>query len=200
MKRSAVILAGGASSRMGTDKAFIEFKGKSLINWVIEAIETSVDEIYISLSKNQQNNDNMKLLGGYLVRDKYPYSSPLIGLLSALKQIKTGYVFVTACDMPFIKPELVDYLFKESNNNQGSIIVKPDGWIEPFLSVYHVPTSLMEAERLYLVGDLRIRMVARNLIYMKKIGLDKIKKIDAELHSLTDIDTIDKLTLARCLI
>jgi molybdopterin-guanine dinucleotide biosynthesis protein A len=199
MRRSAIILAGGASSRMGTDKAFIEFKGKALIKWVVEAIENSVDEIYISLSKNQQNNKNLELLGVSLIKDKYQYNSPLIGLLSTLKKIKTGYVFVTACDMPFIKSELVDYLFKESNI-QGSVVVKPDGWIEPFLSVYHVPTSLMEAERLYLAGDLRIRMIARNLIFIKKIGLEEIKKIDPELNSLTDIDTIEKLSLAKCLI
>jgi molybdopterin-guanine dinucleotide biosynthesis protein A len=199
MKRSAIILAGGASSRMGTDKAFIEFQGKALIKWVIEAIENSVDKIYISLSKNQQNNYDMELPDITLVRDIYPYSSPLIGLVSALKMIKTGYAFVTACDMPFIKTELIDYLFKQSDNNPGSIVVKPDGWIEPFLSVYHVPISLLEAERLVLAGDLRIRMVARNLIYIKKISIQEIKKIDPKLQSLTDIDTIEKLSLARFL-
>jgi molybdopterin-guanine dinucleotide biosynthesis protein A len=199
MNRSAVILAGGASQRMGVDKAFINFNGKPLIEWVITAVKPSVDNIYVVVSENKKDLYRNKLSRVKVIEDKYPEKSPTVGLLSALKVIKTDYAFVTACDMPLINTKVVNYLFEQAQNRDGSVVVKPDGWIEPFLSVYHVSNSLVEAERLYRSKDLRIRMVARNLLNMKKISTEKLRRLDPELLSLTDVDTLEKLRKAQCL-
>jgi molybdopterin-guanine dinucleotide biosynthesis protein A len=199
MNRTAIILAGGASQRMGVDKAFINFNGMHLIEWVISAVKPSVGDIYVAVSDNRKGFYRDNLSRVKVIEDIYPEKSPIVGLISALKEIKTGYTFVTACDMPLINTKVVDYLFEQSKNRDGSVVFKPDGWIEPFLSVYHVSNSLVEAERLYRSQDLRIRMVARNLLNMKKISTEKIRKLDPELLSLTDVDTLEMLRKAQCL-
>jgi molybdopterin-guanine dinucleotide biosynthesis protein A len=193
MKKSAIILTGGNSSRLGTDKGLHNFHGKLLISWVIESVRPLTDKIYVVCSNQQASDYQDALPGVQIVLDRYLEKSPLIGLLSGLKAVKTGYSFITACDMPFIKTELVSFLFEKAKGKGGSIVVKPDGWIEPFLSVLDVSYSLAEAERLYWAGDLRIRMVMRNIIDMGYVFIEEVREIDPDLKSLLDLDTLEQL-------
>lgn len=193
MKKSVIILAGGASNRVGKDKGLLDFKGKPLINWVIEAVKPLTGQIYVVCSGKQASAYDRSTTGVQVIKDLYPEKSPLIGLISGLKAVKTGYAFITACDMPFIKTELVSFLFEQAKGHEGSIIVKSDGWIEPFLSVLNVSSSLTEADRLYRTGDYRLRMVMRNLLNIKYIHVETVREIDPNLSSLIDIDTLQKL-------
>jgi molybdopterin-guanine dinucleotide biosynthesis protein A len=193
MKRTAIILTGGTSSRLGTDKGLLTFKGKPLINWIIEAVKPHTEKIFVVCSKQQAQIYGESLLDVNIINDVYPKKGPIIGLISGLKEVKSGYAFITACDMPFIKTNLVSFLFKQAEGKGGSILVKPDGWIEPFLSVVKVSSTLAEAERLYRAGDLRIRMVMRNILDMEHIKTKALRNIDPDLISLIDIDTMEQL-------
>jgi molybdopterin-guanine dinucleotide biosynthesis protein A len=193
MEKTAIILTGGTSSRLGTDKGLLNFKGKPLTSWIIEAVKPHTEKIFVVCSKQQAQIYGASLLDVNIIKDVYSEKSPIIGLISGLRAAKSGYAFITACDMPFIKTNLVSFLFKQAEGKGGSIVVKPDGWIEPFLSVVKVSSTLTEAERLYRAGDFRIRMVMRNILDMNHIKTEVLKNIDPDLISLIDIDTMEQL-------
>ena len=81
---AAVILAGGKAKRMqGTDKGLITLKGKPMITYVINALNTQLDEIFINANRNKQQYQE---LGYPVISDLTDdYLGPLAGILSGLK-------------------------------------------------------------------------------------------------------------------
>ena len=198
--RSAIILAGGSSRRLGQDKGLRLLAGKRLVTYAIDALQPIVDEVLLVVGSEAQRGLYLETLPSWvkIISDKHRGGSPLVGLMTGLAEAKSEYVFVTACDMPFITREPVKLLFSEAMTRNGAAFMKPDGWIEPLFAVYRVDACLPEATRLFRAGDLRIRMVLRNLgdvAYISPSGLD----VDLELL-LLDTDTEEKLTFAENII
>jgi len=195
--RSAIILAGGSSRRLGQDKGLRLLAGRHLVTYAIDAVQPIVEEVLLVVGSEGQRRPYMEHLPSWVkvVVDKHSGGSPLIGLMTGLAEVSSEYAFVTACDMPFIKREPVELLFREAMTRNGAAFIKPDGWIEPLFAVYRVDACLPESSRLFRAGDLRIRMVLRNLgdvAYISSSGLD----LDLELL-LFDTDTEEKLTFAE---
>lgn len=110
MKLSAVILAGGQSSRMGTDKATLSIQGKSLLEHCVERIKVSGCD-HIRISRNQP---------GYL-QDRVKNAGPLGGIEAAMHQIPAGeLLLVVPVDMPLLGPELLSELINYSHQHQCS--------------------------------------------------------------------------------
>jgi len=100
--------------------------------------------------------------------------------------------------MLFISPDPVELLFSMAEGRDGAVFSKPDGWIEPLLAVYRVATCLPEALRLHRAGDLRIRMLLRNL---RGVAYVPASSIGVDLGTLFfDEDTEEKLAAAECLV
>lgn len=103
---ATLILMGGQNKRMnGQHKAFLTFKGKTFLE-TIEDNLSSFSKIYLSV------NDKNKFhhLSESLIEDKYAAIGPLGGIYSALSEIDEQYLFVTACDMPYITARLANYM------------------------------------------------------------------------------------------
>lgn len=110
MKLSALILAGGQSSRMGTDKATLVLEGKTLLEHCVERIKVSGCE-RIRISRNQP---------GYL-QDRYQHAGPLGGIEAATQQLPAGeLLLVVPVDMPLLGPELLSELINYSHQHQCS--------------------------------------------------------------------------------
>jgi molybdopterin-guanine dinucleotide biosynthesis protein A len=60
----------------------------------------------------------------------------MIGLITGLKEANGDYAAVCACDMPFIEPKVLEMLFCLSDGLNGTLLLKPNGWVEPFPSIY----------------------------------------------------------------
>jgi len=103
---SAIILAGGASSRMGTDKAFLELDGAPLIARVLERVRALADDILISA------NDAARFvsLNARVVPDVIPGAGPLAGICAGLQAAAHEVAIVVACDMPFLNVGLLEYM------------------------------------------------------------------------------------------
>lgn len=110
MKLSALILAGGQSSRMGKDKATLMLAGKTLLEHCVERIKVSGCD-RIRISRNQP---------GYL-QDRFENAGPLGGIEAATHQIPVGeLLLVVPVDMPLLGPELLSELINYSNQHQCS--------------------------------------------------------------------------------
>jgi len=103
---SGVILAGGQGRRMGRiDKGLQTFRGRALIEWVIERLQPQVAELLINANQNQQR---YSAYGYSVISDLVPdYAGPLAGLHSALASASHDLVLTVPCDSPFLPENLV---------------------------------------------------------------------------------------------
>jgi molybdopterin-guanine dinucleotide biosynthesis protein A len=103
---TGVVLAGGASRRMGRDKAALVLEGETLLARVIRRLESATREVVVVGSPER----TQLAPGARVVPDARPGLGPLGGIYSGLLASTTPYAFVVACDMPFLNPALVWYL------------------------------------------------------------------------------------------
>lgn len=117
---AGVILSGGLGRRMGgVDKGLQPFRGRSMIEWVLDRIEPQVDEVLISAN---QNLDQYLALGHPVLHDRIPgFAGPLAGLHSALLRASSELVVTVPCDSPFLPRDLVSRLADELRHAQVAV-------------------------------------------------------------------------------
>jgi molybdopterin-guanine dinucleotide biosynthesis protein A len=193
--RSAIILAGGGSTRMRSDKGLRLLAGEPLVDHVIRRVSVFVDEVFIVVGTEEQRMSYSGLVDSEaeLLIDAYEDGSPLVGAITGLRRARGEYALVTGCDMPFVSREAVRLLFKEAEGLDGATFRWPNGWIEPLIAVYRVEPSLRVAEELYRSRNLRIRLILLGLPNVKMIPIDELRSIDPDLMSLRDVDTEESL-------
>jgi molybdopterin-guanine dinucleotide biosynthesis protein A len=103
---SALVLAGGQSRRMGSDKAFLDFAGTSLIERVIERLQSVCAETIIVAN----DVERYARFGLRVVRDVYPNKGSLGGVFTGLQSASAEYALAVACDLPFLNDALLRYL------------------------------------------------------------------------------------------
>lgn len=123
---AAVILAGGRATRMGgADKGLIEYRGRKLIEHVIDRIAPQVEDIVISANRNL---DAYSGLGFRVVADDRPdLLGPLAGLAAAMQQTSLPWVLSVACDLPNLPLNLVRRLRAALGENHVAIAATSDG-------------------------------------------------------------------------
>jgi molybdopterin-guanine dinucleotide biosynthesis protein A len=200
--RTGIILSGGKSTRLGADKGLIELERKPLVNWVIEKLEPVVSEVIVVVGSLNAVPSYRAIVPNSVrvVCDTYREDSPMIGLITGLKEANGGYAAVCACDMPFIEPNVLEMLYCLSDGLNGTLLLKPNGWVEPFPSIYKVSTCLKYAEQLKHNGELRIRKVLETMSNTAKVPIDRLRSVDPHLRSFIDIDTLDSLEDAKTII
>ena len=197
--RSAVVLAGGKSSRMGGDKGLVILNGKPIIAHVLERIRLVVDEVIIVIGSDAQREAYISF-GDRVIADRLPCGSPLIGAYTGLSEARGEYTFLTGGDQPLIDPRVVELLFAEVRGHDAATPYWPNGWVEPLHSVYRSRQAANAALTLIESGEKRLRLILDTLPNVVRVPVDKMKSIDPELRSLMDVDTSDELESIRLLI
>ncbi|MHB8481881.1 MAG: molybdenum cofactor guanylyltransferase [Nitrospiria bacterium] len=186
---TAIVLAGGESLRMGEDKAFIEFKGKSLILRALDTLKPLFQEISIVVKKREPF-----LFPGIPVHiDRYPDGGALGGLYTGLFHSK-GPAFAVACDMPFLNPEVIRYLTGKLQDFDAVVLKSPDG-LHPLHGVYS-KARLPLMETLLEKGDVKM-MDFLGRIKTLEIGVDQIRHLDPNLLCLVNVNTPEELKRCR---
>ncbi len=163
---SAVILAGGASSRMGRDKSLIEIRGVPLIQRLIAQLRGRFREVFI----NSDDPAPYHATGLTVIPDGQPGQGPLRGIAAALEAAKTETVFVVACDIPDINPRFVRRLLAEARKVDCAVPRRADGRWEPLFSIWRrsalpaIREVLAEGERKIDAVFPRIRVAAVDLV------------------------------------
>ncbi len=138
---TAIIMAGGDSRRMGTDKSMLVVNGRPLIERICEQLRGSFEQILISA------NDAAKFafLGLAVIPDRIAGQGPLMGIASALNASDNELNFVVACDIPQIELRLVRRMLSEAAESGADIVlpVGGDGKHEPLFAIYR--NSALEA-------------------------------------------------------
>jgi molybdopterin-guanine dinucleotide biosynthesis protein A len=124
------ILAGGKSSRMGTDKGLLLFEGKAMIQYVIEQMQPIFDNLVIV-----SNNPEYEKFGLEVIPDLIKDIGPAGGIYTALKHSKAKLNFMVSCDMPFITKEAIAFIIENTNESQ-IILLENQGKLEPLFGIY----------------------------------------------------------------
>ena len=136
---SVIIQAGGKSSRMGTDKLFIPFRGQKLIEWVIGRLANLTDDLVII--SNQP--ENLKYLNQAVYPDAITGIGPLAGIFTGLKYARYESVVMVACDMPFVSSNLLREEVRLLDEMQVDVVIPaPGGKTEPLHAAYRRETCL----------------------------------------------------------
>jgi molybdenum cofactor guanylyltransferase len=123
---TGVILSGGQGSRMGgRDKGLQPFRGRTLIEWVLERIEPQVSEVLISAN---QNLERYLAFGHPVLTDRITgFAGPLAGLHAAMSQARCELVVTVPCDSPFLPGDLVRRLAEALEQNSADVAVARSG-------------------------------------------------------------------------
>jgi molybdopterin-guanine dinucleotide biosynthesis protein A len=200
MEMAAIVLAGGESLRMGKDKAFIEFKGKSLIQRTLDTLKPLFNDIMIIAKRKEPFSS----FGVPVCVDIYPEGGPMGGIYTGLFHSK-GPVFAVACDMPFLNPEVIRFLtgkllrpvdraIQRPDDFDAIVLKSPDG-LHPLHGVYSRPV-------LPLMKKLLEKREVKMMDFLKRIntlviGVAEIRHLDPDLACLTNINTPEEMNLIR---
>lgn len=126
---TGIILAGGKSKRMGTDKGLMDWNGKPMVTYAIEALNRYCSKILISTTNNEYEVFNLDL-----VPDSIPDLGPIGGLLTCLNISDTQTCICLPCDLPNIKPEVIEFLLKMYDGKSCLVPLSP--LPEPLCAIY----------------------------------------------------------------
>lgn len=128
---TGIVLAGGKSSRMGFNKAFIEFEGRRLIEATVDCLRALFPEVLIIAN----DPPRYAYLGVKVIPDLIPDSGSLGGIYTGLSAASDPTGFFVACDMPFLNADLITLLVREA---EGWDVVVPrvNGEMQPLHAVY----------------------------------------------------------------
>lgn len=183
------ILAGGKSSRMGTDKARLRLGGESFPERIAAAL------LFVC--------ESVRVVGGIqpaqrwtVVPDIYGEWGALGGLHAALDACRAPWAIIVACDLPFVTGELFSRLRELSENFEAVVPVQADGRWQPLCALYRVEPCLLRAAELIAAGERRPR---RLLERVKTRGVMPSELADlarAELF-FTNVNTPEDYAQAR---
>lgn len=186
---TGIILAGGESRRMGTDKALIRLSGKTLIEQTAHIFKRLfADTIIIS-----KDPGRFKVAGCKELADRSGERGAMVGLLTALEASGTEFIFTAACDMPFLSEPLISLIV---NNGRGFDVALPcsDGHAHPLHALYSrrclkpMSESLERGEKSlkHFISSLpadRVRLISE----------EEIRAVDYERYSLLNMNTPEEL-------
>jgi molybdopterin-guanine dinucleotide biosynthesis protein A len=127
----AAILAGGKSTRMGTEKALLPFNGRPMIQHIADTLSSRFNEVVVVGG----SKDTYGFLELEVVPDVFEGCGPLGGIQAALSRARPLPVFVLSCDTPFIPVELIEYLLSFKSAAPTSIAIS-DGVLQPLCGLY----------------------------------------------------------------
>lgn len=153
---SGFVLAGGKSSRMGTDKAFLMVEHEPLLKRMIRLIEPFCESVKIS-GENPEYQD-FKVM---MVPDLFSDCGPISGLYSTLCHSSCDWNLLVSVDVPFVNDELFRYLILNIGEFD-CIIPEHSGGIEPLVGLYH-KRALPVLEDMISCGDYKLMHLLRKL-------------------------------------
>jgi molybdenum cofactor guanylyltransferase len=188
MRKGAIILCGGRSSRMGRDKATLPFGPEMLLQRVVRIVGDVVDpRAMIVVAAADQKlptlTDDVEV-----VRDEVEYPGPLAAVAVGLRVIgdRADAVFVTTCDAPLLAPAFVERLFGLLGNQDATIPYDAEH-LHALTAVYR-PQIVSEIEKVREAGQSSMRDLV-SAIRTRLVPVEALLEVDPELLSLKNVNS-----------
>jgi molybdopterin-guanine dinucleotide biosynthesis protein A len=185
---TALILAGGRSLRMGVDKAFIEVDGVTLIERVHGVLKPLFAEVLTAAGTADTKRGPFP---GRVVYDETPDQGPLGGLVSGLKAAKTPWLFMVACDMPYLDPRVIEGVVSERRDGLLAVVPESKGGLESCHALY-ARAALPVIEQAMAAGE-RAPYRLFEKLNARIVAKAAIAAIDPTFRALSNLNTPDDL-------
>lgn len=179
----AIVLAGGKSVRMGQDKALLPWNGTTLLEHCVANLRELTSNIVIVADRA----DRYALSGCRMAADLYPDAGPVGGIVTGLTALGEGRHIVIACDMPFVRTELLRLLLDSATEDWDAVVPEIGGQIEPLCAVYR--SSAIPPLRRFLDSGQRAAQRAVQSLHTRFLGEDNLRHADPNLISFTNLNT-----------
>jgi molybdopterin-guanine dinucleotide biosynthesis protein A len=192
---TGVLLAGGKSRRMGEDKRYLVVGGQTLLERGLAVLRSIFQEVLIVIAQ-----DSPPLgVDARVVRDLVPDCGSLGGLYSGLSQATTPYIFVVACDMPFLDQAVIAQ-FTNRRATADIVMAKLAGRLHPMHALYG-KRCLQTVEQMIRARQLKIQeMVSQACIRVHYVTEADLLTIDPSGRSFQNVNTLADLEAARSLL
>ena len=183
---TGVILAGGESTRMGKNKAFIEINGKRIIDRTVSLFREIFDDVLL-VTNTPLDYIELKVR---IVTDLVPGKGSLGGIYTGIFFASSPKAFFAGCDMPFLDRRVIQYFLSLAQTADIVVQRTKDYW-QPLHAIYS-RTLLNPLERLLQQGELTIFKAYQGLRVREVTG-EELKPFDPDLHTLSNINTPEEL-------
>lgn len=179
---TGIILSGGKNSRMGTNKAFLEIGGERLIDRTTKIFKDIFQEVILSTNSPLDYLDH----DGVIVADIIKGKGALGGIYSGLFFASHDHAFVSACDMPFLNRDFIEYMVERADNYDIIVPKLSDGF-QPLHAIYS-KRCLPAIKRIIDRDQLKITGFYKGLKTLE-IPEDIIKSYDPEGKMFINVNT-----------
>jgi molybdopterin-guanine dinucleotide biosynthesis protein A len=186
------ILVGGASSRMGQDKARLHLEESTFVERIAGAVASIAARVSIVGAKGSDGGD----WSLPCVTDVYPAWGALGGLHAALAACRARWAAVVACDLPFVSGEMFARLADLSGDHDAVVPVQPDGRRQPLCALYRTEPCRERAQELILAGERRPRALLSR-IRTRFVAPEEMADLDGSSLFFMNVNTPEDFALAR---
>ncbi len=130
-KIAGIVLAGGMSRRMGTDKAFLKVGTQTFLEKAVSSLTELTSEVFISGSRSDVAD-----FDAIVVPDVFPGKGPLAGIFSVMKQADYSYYFVLPVDLPLVSKDLIKFLISRHSEDYDITVPVFKNKLHPLLGVF----------------------------------------------------------------
>lgn len=176
---SILILAGGKSSRMGTDKGFLELLDQTFVGQLVNESKRVSNNIYISVGKH--NINEYQKYQELLIQDHQDGNGPIGGIVSALDNIKTKWFFILSVDTPLVNSELLESLWVNKITYEA-VVYELNSQIQPLVGLYHKTT---ESKWKKAFNDKKFRITS----VVNSMNIKRLNANEREIELLKNINT-----------
>ncbi len=179
---TTLVLAGGASSRMGTPKALLRFGHETAIERVVRRLAAVSCEVVIVSGAHL----SLPEVATRVVHDPEPLLGPLAAIRNGLRAAASDLCFVCGCDQPLIVPEVAVLLAARAAGAPGAVAIW-NGYREPLVAAYRRSAADV-ADGMLRDGELRAQQLAARISAVE-VGEHEIRAVDPRGESFVDLDT-----------
>jgi molybdopterin-guanine dinucleotide biosynthesis protein A len=192
---TGVLLAGGNSRRMGEDKRYLVVGEQTLLERGLTVLRSIFQEVLVVIAQ-----DSLPLkVAARVVRDLVPDCGSLGGLYTGLTQATTPYIFVVACDMPFLDPAVITQ-FTSRRASADIVIAKLAALLHPMHALYG-KGCLPVLEQMIRARQLKIQeMLSHASLHVRYVTDADLLTIDPSGRSFQNVNTPADLEVARSLL
>ena len=180
--RAAFVLAGGQSTRMGADKAFVQLEGCTLLAHALALAKSVTSDVRIVGSPEKF------AAFGEVVEDEFPQHGPLAGIHAALRASSSELNLMLAVDMPFVEVPFLEYLFQEAARHESVMVTIPRaaGAWQTLCAVYRKPFADLAEQALRqgknkidpLFRDIEMRIVEEHELTRQNFSPDMFRNLN----------------------
>ncbi len=190
---AGIILAGGRSTRMGSDKALLPLPDKperTFVEQLAALLVAQCSEVVLVV-RDEEQGAMYKDSGLSVLSDEIPNAGPLMGIYSGLRAIQSTHALVVAVDMPFVLPEMISFLLSQPLD-EHLLVPIVDNVPQVLFAMY--PCSLLPLIEERLHAGRRDPRSLLGVAPVRFIDEAQLRAIDSQLRSFTNVNTPEDYT------